>query len=156
MEIYGFGTAPKAKAAGYKMVGTVHSTVDGLTAKYASEDVIFVYGATVHGQPGVHEFARFERQRTRGKCASSSPVSAVRNSERHLAVALEDLQRRVSEGQEYPDAEWAAARKHGVDCTALRAAYDGADAAYSRHSQPDKGTALPVDGALQQPGGNRA
>lgn len=155
MKLYQFGTAPKAKAAGYGMVGTVHSTVEALTAKHASEDVIFVYGAAVHGQPGVHEFARFQRQAKRPIGTSRGQVS-TRNGETQLAVALGDLQRRIAEGQEYPDAEWAAARKYGVDCTALRAAYDGADAAYSRHAQPDTGTDLPVDGALQQPGGNRA
>lgn len=127
MKIYQFGTAPKAKAAGYEMVGTIHSTVEALTEGHASEDVIFVYGAAVHGQPGVHEFARFERQVKR-RTGSRGQVS-TRNRETQLAVALEELQRRIAEGQEYPDAEWAAARKHGVDCTSLRAAYDAADEA---------------------------
>ncbi len=127
MKIYQFGTAPKAKAAGYEMVGTIHSTVEALTAEHASEDVIFVYGAAVHGQPGVHEFARFERQAKRRTGTSRGQVS-TRNGEAQLAVALEDLRRRIADGHEYPDAEWAVACKHAVDSTALRAAYDAADA----------------------------
>lgn len=131
MEIYQFGAAPKAKAAGYGMVGTIHSTVEDLKARHANDDVIFVYGASVHGRPSVYEFARFERQAKRRTGTSRSQVS-TRNGERQRALALEDLQRRIAEGQEYPDAEWAVACKHGVDCTALRAAYDAADARHPR------------------------
>lgn len=39
MKIYQFGTAPKAKAAGYEMVGTIHSTVEALTAGHARLDL---------------------------------------------------------------------------------------------------------------------
>lgn len=60
MRIFGFGQAPAAGAEGYKMNGTLHSTVEDLTATYGSQDLIFVYGASVFGQEGVFEFARFE------------------------------------------------------------------------------------------------
>lgn len=60
MRIFEFGTAPQAKAQGYRMSATLHATVEALNERYGSEDLIFVYGASVHGRPGVFEFARFE------------------------------------------------------------------------------------------------
>lgn len=60
MRFFEGGTAPAAVAAGYKMNGTVHSTPEALMSQHGSEDLIFVYGASVHGKPGVFEFARFE------------------------------------------------------------------------------------------------
>ncbi len=62
MDIYEFGTAPQAKSAGYKLVSTLHSTEAFLRSMHQGEDLIFVYGPSVHGQPGVFEFARFERE----------------------------------------------------------------------------------------------
>jgi hypothetical protein len=72
MEIYEFGTAPKAKAAGYDLVCTVHSTEQDLRLKHASEDLIFVYGPSVQALPGAFEFARFER-----KVKSTEPTKTV-------------------------------------------------------------------------------
>lgn len=60
MRIFAGGTAPAAVAAGYKMNGTVFSTPEDLVTKHGAEDLIFVYGYSVHGRPGVFEFARCE------------------------------------------------------------------------------------------------
>lgn len=62
MKIYEFGTAPRAKKEGYVLVRTVHSTEQDLHLRHAAEDLIFVFGPSVHGRPGVFEFARFERR----------------------------------------------------------------------------------------------
>lgn len=62
VKIYDFGTAPRARSEGYLLVNTVHSTEQDLRSKHFGEDLIFVYGASVHGQPGVFEFARFEKK----------------------------------------------------------------------------------------------
>lgn len=60
MRFFEFGTAPAAKALGYKMVSVVQATPDQLTQQHDGEDLIFVYGAELHSQPGTFEFARFE------------------------------------------------------------------------------------------------
>jgi hypothetical protein len=60
MQIFEFGTAPHAKALGYRLVGTLQSTLQKLKGEFDTADLIFVTGAAIHGQPGVFEFARFE------------------------------------------------------------------------------------------------
>jgi hypothetical protein len=51
-----------------------------------------------------------------------------------VAQALVDLQQRVARGQEFPDAQWAAASRHNVDPDALADAYDEADRAREQRS----------------------
>lgn len=60
MRFFEFGTAPAAKALGYKMVSVVQATPAELSDQHAGQDLIFVYGAELHSQPGTFEFARFE------------------------------------------------------------------------------------------------
>jgi hypothetical protein len=60
MRFFDFGTAPAAKALGYKLVSLVQATPEELSARHAGEDLIFVYGAEFHSEPGKFEFARFE------------------------------------------------------------------------------------------------
>lgn len=60
MRFFEFGTAPAAKALGYKMVSVVQATPAELSDRHAGQDLIFVYGAELHSQPGTFEFARFE------------------------------------------------------------------------------------------------
>ncbi len=44
--------------------------------------------------------------------------------EERLQAALDDLNARISAGEEYPDAEWRVSQKFGVRPEALRAMYD--------------------------------
>lgn len=64
-KIYEFGTAPQATSEGYAFKGVVHSTAHELLEKHKDEDLIFVTGCALHGDPSRFEFARFE-QKTNG------------------------------------------------------------------------------------------
>ena len=59
--IFEFGTAPQAAAEGYKFVGEVDGIAQDLLAEHKDDDVVFVSGPEVFGQPGVFRFGRFER-----------------------------------------------------------------------------------------------
>lgn len=50
-------------------------------------------------------------------------------TERRLELALVYLRERIAHGTDYPDAEWQAGVRFGVDCDAIRAAYDNQEGA---------------------------
>lgn len=58
--------------------------------------------------------------------APAERVAVLRNSRPSCVLdeAVEQLRHRVSQGQEFPDAEWAVSQQIGVSCDELRAAYD--------------------------------
>lgn len=61
-KIYEFGTAPRATSEGYAFKGVVHSTAPKLLEKHKDEDLIFVTGCALNGDPSRYEFGRFERK----------------------------------------------------------------------------------------------
>lgn len=86
VKLYDFGTAPRASSEGYVLVGTVHSTEQDLRSEHSGEDLIFVYGPSVHGQPGVFEFARFERKVANKQDDSPTWVDLNQNAQQNSVL----------------------------------------------------------------------
>lgn len=99
MEIFEFGAAPQAKAAGYELKCVVHSTADDLKLKHEGEDLIFVFGASIHGQPGVYEFARFERN------ISKKPSTGFLDSAGTYYPSLQSVQTYMPVGRTFKSAD---------------------------------------------------
>ena len=95
MKFFEFGTAPQAVAMGYKMAGTVQSTKLGLLLKHAGEDIIFVYGPSIHGEPDRFEFARFV------PVASPKKVLELPENERNYAKMVGNWEQEIASNADY-------------------------------------------------------
>ncbi len=85
--IFEFGTAPQAAAEGYKFAREVDARAKDLLESHKDEDVVFVSGPELDGQPGVFRFARFERKTGRSKLTLKAEAAQIAVINREIGLA---------------------------------------------------------------------